>query len=89
MFFKTSMDGYIIMLSGDAGDVEITESEYNAIRETVRNKPTPPEGYDYRLKDDLSWELYKLPLALETDDDPELSAEEALDIIVNGGADNA
>jgi hypothetical protein len=83
------MNGYIIMLSRDAGDIEITESEYNAIRETVRNKPAPPEGYDYRLKDDLSWELYALPESDPADNDPELSAEEALEIIVNGGAENA
>lgn len=61
---------------------EITEAEYNEIREIIRNRPTAPEGYGYRLTESLEWELYELPAAEE---DPELTAEEALDIIVNGG----
>ena len=27
----------------------------------IRNKPTPRDGYDYRLKTDLTWEEYALP----------------------------
>lgn len=40
---------------------EITESEYNAILDIIRNKPTAREGYNYRLKTDLTWEEYELP----------------------------
>lgn len=64
---------------------EITAEQYNEIMGLLRNRPTAPEGYGYRLTDDLQWELYELPTE-EVEEDPELSAEEALNIIVNGGA---
>ena len=70
------------------GGTEITETEYNEIREIIRNRPTAPEGYGYRLTESLEWELYKLPPA-EVEEDPDLTAEESLDIIVNGGVGNA
>lgn len=60
---------------------EITESEYNSILETIRNRPAAPDGYTYRLTESLEWELYELP---EEDADPELTADEALDIILGG-----
>lgn len=66
---------------------EITESEYNEIREIIRNRPTAPDGYGYRLTEDLQWELYELPTEEETDE--ELTDSEALNIIVNGGGVNA
>lgn len=40
---------------------EITEAEYNEIREIIRNRQTAPEGYGYRLTESLEWELYELP----------------------------
>lgn len=40
---------------------EITEAEYNTILEIIRNKPTAPDGYGYKLTDSLEWELYELP----------------------------
>lgn len=54
---------------------EITESEYNHILSIIRNKPTAPDGYGYRLTDGLEWELYELPV--ETDE--EVSVEEVLE----------
>lgn len=48
---------------------EITESEYNIIFEIIKNKPLPPDGYDYRLTDELEWELYELPIVEESDDE--------------------
>lgn len=62
---------------------EITEAEYNRILEIIRNRPTAPSGYGYRLTAELEWELYELPAAEE---DPELSEAEALDIILGGEA---
>lgn len=60
---------------------EITEAEYNRIKDILHNRPTAPEGYGYRLSADLEWEMYELP---PVEDDPELTAEEALEIIVGG-----
>ena len=59
----------------------ITEEEYNQIMEIIRNKPVQLDGFDYRLKEDLIWEQYKLP---ERQSDYELTSQEALDVIVGG-----
>lgn len=64
---------------------EITAGKYNEILTLLRNRPTAPEGYGYRLTEDLQWELYELPHT-EVEENPELSDSEALEIIVNGGA---
>ena len=60
---------------------EITETEYNEILSMLRNRLVAPDGFAYRLTESLEWELYELPLA---DPDPELSDQEALDIILGG-----
>ena len=52
--------------------VEITEREYNEIQSLIKNRPTAPDGYAYRLTDALEWELYELP----TEDTTEESATE-------------
>lgn len=59
----------------------ITAEEYAAILDMLRNPPAAPEGWAYRLTEELQWELAELPPA---DDDPEISAEEALEIILGG-----
>lgn len=62
---------------------EITETEYNEILSMLRNRPTAPDGFAYRLTENQEWELYELPTE---EADPELTEAEALDIIL-GGAD--
>lgn len=59
----------------------ITAEEYTAILAMLRNPPAAPEGWGYRLTESLEWELYELP---PEDPDPELSAEEALSILLGG-----
>lgn len=80
--YKMIADGYIVLVGIDCGGGEITEQEYNAIMDAIRSKPSAPHGCDYKLKADLQWELYELPPV----EDEELTAEEALDIIVGGTA---
>ena len=46
---------------------EITADEYDHILNIIRNKPTAPDGYGYRLTDGIEWELYVLPV--ETDEE--------------------
>lgn len=65
-----------------AGAEAITQEEYERIKAIVNQRPMPPDGYGYRLTSDLSWELYELP----KEADPELTAEEALNIITGGGS---
>lgn len=79
MYTKFVNDGYIVFVSSDnSGNVEITESEYNEIMTAIKNRPTPSEGKGYRLKEDLTWEEYDLPVPSEDD---EISDEEAFSII--------
>lgn len=73
MYAKIIIDGYVAALS-DGGGEPITETEYNEILSVVRNRPTAPDGYEYKLKTDLTWELAELPPV-----EPEpLTDEEAL-----------
>lgn len=87
-FYKTIDNGYICAIErreSYATSEEITETEYNKILGIIRNRPTAPEGYGYRLTESIEWEMYELP-PVEVEEDPELSDSEALEIIVNGGA---
>lgn len=89
-FFKIINGDYIQSVGTSEKTVftEIPKTEYDRIREMMAEKPTPPEGCGYRLTNAMTWELYKLPVP-DPDPDPELTDSEALEIIVNGGADNA
>ena len=80
-YFKSLSDGYIYAIGTGPGGTEITEAEYNDIKSVIDNMPQAESGY--RLKMDQTWELYELPAAPE-DADQELTAEEALNIIVGG-----
>lgn len=80
-YYKIIIDGYLVAIGTGAGGEEITEDEYNNLREVIHNKPTAESGFDYRLREDLTWEKYELP---PVPDDDELTAEEALDIITGG-----
>lgn len=60
---------------------EITETQYSEILSMLRNRPIAPDGFAYRLTESLEWELHELP---PEDPDPELSDQEALDIILGG-----
>lgn len=83
-YYKVIEDGYIVAIGTGYGGMEITIEEYSKLSTYIQNRPTPPEGYDYRLRDDLTWEEYELPPIDPADD--EISADEALAIILGGGA---
>lgn len=78
-WFKNIKDDYITVIGTGIGDVEITQEEYENILSVVRNRPIPEAGFDYKLRTDLTWELVEAPVA-----DDEISADEALDIILGG-----
>lgn len=50
-------------------DKEITTEQYDEILSMLRNRPTAPEGYAYRLTESLEWELYELPIEEETEEE--------------------
>lgn len=79
-YFKIVVDGHVAMCGTGNGGTEITEAEYNGIFNAIQNKPAAPDGYGYRLREDLTWELYELPVAEETEE--ELTSEEAYNIIM-------
>lgn len=74
-YIKHIENGYIVSLQTNApvGTENCTEEEYNNIMNALKNAPSPKDGYGYRLKEDLTWEEYKLPVeeiieeATETD----------------------
>lgn len=80
MFYYKQGGTYAASPTEIAGAEAITQTEYERVKAIVTQKPVPPEGCGYRLTTDLTWELYELP----RDGDPELTAEEALSIIVGG-----
>ena len=59
-------NGYIISIMHGSKESNISDAEYQAITDKVNRKPTPPDGYDYRLTVDLEWEMFELPK--ETDE---------------------
>ena len=58
-------NGYIVSIVHDGGTTEA----YLHIEAALRDRPTAPVGYDYRLTTSLEWELYQLP-------EPEPEADE-------------
>lgn len=81
-YYKLIEDGYLTAIGTGNGGIEITAEEYESILTLIREKPTAEAGYDYRLKEDLTWELYECPVI--DDDEIEISDTEALNIIVGG-----
>ena len=69
MYQKNTENGYIVSIVKGVSCGNITAEEYSTIIEAIRNKPTAEQGYDYRLLEDLTWELYQLP-------EPEPEADE-------------
>ena len=82
-YFKIIKNNSLIAIGTGPGGVEITEAEYNAIMDVIRNRPDA-EGKGYRLKTDLTWEAYDLPPEPEPSDEDELSDAEALNILLGG-----
>lgn len=78
-YYKVIEDGYIVAIATGADGEEIAKEEYDEIMSIIRNKPTAESGYDYKLKEDLTWELVEVPEVEPTDD--EISGDELLNMI--------
>lgn len=81
-FVQYGKKNHIIAIGTGQGGTEITEAEYNNIMSIIQARPQA-EGKDYKLKSDLTWEEYDLPV-VEVSDDDEISNDEALDILLGG-----
>ena len=66
-YYKQIQDGYLLCIGTGNGGEEITQEEYNSLLSHIKARPIPEDGYDYRLKEDLSWELYELPTTEDSD----------------------
>lgn len=82
MYAKLIENGYITAFGTGIEGEEITEAEYNEILSVFQNRPHS-KGKGYRLKEDLTWEEYDLPVPSEDD---EISDEEAFSIITGESA---
>ena len=78
-YYKLIENGYIIAVGTGFGGIEITVDEYTTILKIVQDCPIAEEGYDYNLKEDLTWELVEVPIVEPTDD--EISGDELLNMI--------
>ena len=80
------LDGdYIFAIGIGYGGEEISEEEYNAIVAHLETRPDAEEGHRVQLKHDLSWEQVLLKEGeVVRNQTGEISAKEALDIILGG-----
>lgn len=70
-------NGYIISIVKDPHG-NATDEEYQRIEAALRDRPTAPEGYDYRLTTSLEWELYQLPEPATDEEDAEATEADYL-----------
>ena len=75
MYQKNTENGYIVSIVKGVSVGNITKAEYQAIKDIIRNKPTAEQGFDYRLREDLTWELYQLPEPEWEDDETATEAD--------------
>lgn len=82
-YYKNVNDGFIDSIQETEAvinfDGKIEKAEYNEIVSAFESAPSAPEGFVYRLKTDLTWELCELP----PDPEPtnEINAEELLSLL--------
>ena len=82
-YYKQTDDVYILAVGVGVGCMEISADEYSEILSIIQNRPTA-EGKGYKLKADLTWEEYDMPQEPEPSDEDEISADEAINILLGG-----
>lgn len=61
-YYKIIYNGYIGRIGIGNGGIEISQEEYENLVQIINNKPVAESGYVYKLKENLAWELYELPI---------------------------
>lgn len=59
-FYKSIRDGYIEHVGFGYGFPEMTEDEYQMLREKLLNAPETEEDQEARLREDLTWEIFNI-----------------------------
>ena len=79
---------YIYAVSINAqGQNKVTREKYEQILSLLLERPTAQDGYEYLLRaDTLEWELVEIQPEPEPSEE-DISDEEALNIILGGGAE--
>ena len=65
-YYKQIKDDYILSIGKNIGGVAIDADEYNDIKKVIDTMPKK-NGCGYRLKTDLTWEEYELPIIEESE----------------------
>ena len=86
-YYKIIYNGYIGRIGVGNGGIEISQEEYENLVQIINNKPVAESGYVYKLKEDLSWELYELPI-INFDEIAEQEYNKILEIEELSNADN-
>lgn len=73
MFYKVTEKGYILGIGKGVGSTPITKDEYDTIMSVIRSCPEAPDGYYYRLREDLTWELTESPYVPPEEDEAEVT----------------
>ena len=66
---KIEQGGYIVAIGTGPGGEEICAAEYTRLMALINARPTPPDGYGYRLTAAEAWEQYALPPVEDEDED--------------------
>lgn len=61
LYFVNTNGNYITGISQRFGQTQITKEEYDELSAIIAACPEAPDGYEYLLKTDLTWELVELP----------------------------
>lgn len=64
-FYKSVLNGYIDHVGYGYGLPEITESEYQQLRQLILNAPEVEEGQEARLREELVWEIHDMTIEQE------------------------
>lgn len=84
MFYRVNKeDGYIhgVVEGVNPENANCTEEEYNRIRAILQNAPTAPDGFYYRLRENLSWELCEFKINPENEMATEQDYQSALETL--------
>ena len=85
MYNVFTQNGYIFSIVKDPHG-NVTDEECQSIVAALRDRPTAPEGYDYRLTTSPEGELYRLP-APEREDDEEATESDYLASLAEVGVE--
>lgn len=69
-YTKVVTDNFILGIGLNQAESGITKEEFDAIEKAIKEQPTAPDGYQYRLRaDTLTWELVEAPVIEPTEEE--------------------